>query len=163
MRSWRELGATERGSLHAAGRRLDARAQTVQIERIESDQVVADALQRREHGCIAVAFAEPDDTVAGTPGDGSMAALLLRPLGTVSMLGLMLHGAMGRLGEAAGVEHFEFERLLVRPALPLGRRGVKVAFDGEVTMMRAPLEFRVLARPLHLLVPPPDGPPEARA
>ena len=107
--------------------------------------------------------AEPDDTVAGTPGDGSMAALLLRPLGTVSMLGLMLHGAMGRLGEAAGVEHFEFERLLVRPALPLGRRGVKVAFDGEVTMMRAPLEFRVLARPLHLLVPPPDGLPEARA
>jgi hypothetical protein len=52
--------------------------------------------------------AEPEDTLVGTPGDGSLAALMLRPIGTLSMLGLMLHGAMGRLGEAAGVESFEF-------------------------------------------------------
>ena len=97
--------------------------------------------------------AEPEDTLAGTPGDGSMAALVLRPIGTLSMLGLMLHGAMGRLGEAAGVERFEFEHLVVKPTLPQGRRGVKVAFDGEVTMMRAPLDFRVLAKPLYLLGP----------
>jgi hypothetical protein len=45
--------------------------------------------------------AEPEDTLAGTPGDGSMSALILRPVGTLSMTGLMLHGAMGRLGEAA--------------------------------------------------------------
>ena len=97
--------------------------------------------------------AEPEDTLAGTPGDGSMAALVLRPIGTLSMLGLMLHGAMGRLGEAAGVERFEFEHLVVRPTLPQGRHGVKVAFDGEVTTMRAPLDFRVLAKPLYLLKP----------
>ncbi|WP_310389944.1 diacylglycerol/lipid kinase family protein [Roseateles sp.] len=97
--------------------------------------------------------AEPEDTLAGTPGDGSMAALVLRPIGTLAMLGLMLHGAMGRLGEAAGVERFEFEHLVVKPTLPQGRRGVKVAFDGEVTMMRAPLDFRVLAKPLYLLRP----------
>jgi len=97
--------------------------------------------------------AEPDDTLAGTPGDGSMAALVLRPIGTLSMIGLMLHGAMGRLGEAAGVERFEFEHLVVRPTLPQGRSGVKVAFDGEVTMMHAPLDFRVLAKPLYLLKP----------
>jgi hypothetical protein len=30
---------------------------------------------------------------------------------------------------------------------------VKVAFDGEVTMMRAPLDFHVLAKPLYLLKP----------
>ncbi len=101
--------------------------------------------------------AEPDDTLAGTPGDGSMAALVLRPIGTLSMIGLMLHGAMGRLGEAAGVERFEFEHLVVRPTLPQARRGVKVAFDGEVTMMRAPLDFRVLDRPLYLLMPPRGG------
>ncbi len=104
-------------------------------------------LQLRQFG------AEPEDTLAGTPGDGSMAALVLRPIGTLSMIGLMLHGAMGRLGEAAGVERFEFEHLVVRPTLPQGRRGVKVAFDGEVTMMRAPLDFRVLAKPLYLLGP----------
>ena len=97
--------------------------------------------------------AEPEDSVSGTPGDGSMAALVLRPIGTLSILGLMLRGAMGRLGEAAGVEHFEFDHLVVRPTLPQGRRGVKVAFDGEVTMMRAPLDFRVLAKPLYLLKP----------
>lgn len=97
--------------------------------------------------------AEPEDTVAGEPGDGSMAALVLRPIGTLSMLGLLLHGAMGRLGEAAGVEHFEFNHMVVRPTFPRSRRGVKVAFDGEVTRMRAPLDFRVLPQPLYLLGP----------
>jgi hypothetical protein len=40
--------------------------------------------------------AEPEDTLAGVPGDGTMAALVLRLIGTLSMIGLMLHGAMGR-------------------------------------------------------------------
>lgn len=97
--------------------------------------------------------AEPEDTTSGTPGDGSMAALMLRPIGTPAMIGLMLHGAMGRLGEAAGVERFEFQHMVVKPTLPQGRRGVKVAFDGEVTSLRAPLEFRVLETPLYLLAP----------
>ena len=101
--------------------------------------------------------AEPEDTLAGTPGDGSMAAVMLRPVGMLSMIGLMLHGALGSLGEAQSVERFEFQHLLVRPTLPLGRHGVKVAFDGEVTMMRAPLDIRVLAQPLYLLMPQPAG------
>jgi hypothetical protein len=82
---------------------------------------------------------------------------VLRPIGTLSMIGLVLHGAMGRLAEAAGVERFEFEHLVVRPTLPQGRRGVKVAFDGEVTMMRAPLDFHVLEKPLYLLMPQRDA------
>lgn len=97
--------------------------------------------------------AEPEDTLPGTPGDGSMAALMLRPVGTLAMIRLMLHGALGRLDEVADVERVEFQRMVVTPALPHGRRGVKVAFDGEVTRLRAPLDFRVLARPLYLLVP----------
>lgn len=100
--------------------------------------------------------AEPEDTVAGTPGDGSIAALVLRPIGTRSMVGLMLHGAMGRLREAAGVERFEFQHLIVRPTLAPGRQGVKVAFDGEVTVMRPPLDIRVHARPLFLIKPRPS-------
>ena len=32
---------------------------------------------------------------------------------------------------------------------------MNVAFDGEVTRMRAPLDFRVLAKPLYLLKPQP--------
>jgi diacylglycerol kinase family enzyme len=76
---------------------------------------------------------------------------MLRPIGTLSMLRLMLRGAMGTLGEAQSVEHFEFDHMVVKPRLPQGRRGVKVAFDGEVTTMRAPFDFRVLAKPLYLL------------
>lgn len=95
--------------------------------------------------------AEPEDTLAGTPGEGSIAALMLRPIGTLSMIGLILHGAMGRLGDAAGVEGFEFQHMVVKPSLAPGRRGVVVAFDGEVARMRSPIDIRVLAKPLHLL------------
>jgi diacylglycerol kinase family enzyme len=101
--------------------------------------------------------AEPEDTIAGTPGHGSIAALMLRPIGTLSMIGLMLRGAMGTLGEAQSVDRFEFDHMVVRPNLPQGRSGVKVAFDGEVTTMRAPLDFRVLEQPLYLLMPRRDG------
>jgi diacylglycerol kinase family enzyme len=101
--------------------------------------------------------AEPEDTLAGTPGDGSMAALMLRPIGALSMIGLMLHGAMGRLGEAAGVEGFEFQHMVVRPTLAPGRREVVVAFDGEVARMRSPIDIRVLGKPLYLLMPQPDA------
>ncbi|MBL8328686.1 MAG: diacylglycerol kinase [Rubrivivax sp.] len=95
--------------------------------------------------------AEPEDTVAGTPGAGSMAAVMLRPIGTWSMIGLLMHGAMGRLGEAAGVEGIEFQHMVVRPRLPVGRHEVTVAYDGEVATMRSPIDIRVLARPLFLL------------
>ncbi len=44
--------------------------------------------------------AEPADTVAGTPGDGSLAALMLRPIGTLSMLGLMLARSDGPAGRS---------------------------------------------------------------
>jgi hypothetical protein len=55
------------------------------------------------------------------------------------------------------VECFDFSHMVVRPTLAPGRRGVKVAFDGEVTRMRAPLDFRVLAQPLYLLLAPPQN------
>ena len=80
----------------------------------------------------------------------------LRAAMPVQAVILLLHGAMGTLGEAQSVERFEFHRMVVRPTLAPGRRWVKVAFDGEVTKMRAPLDFRVLAKPLYLLMPPAD-------
>jgi diacylglycerol kinase family enzyme len=105
--------------------------------------------------------AEPQDTVAGTPGDGSMAALMLRPIGTLSMLGLLMHGAMGRLGEAAGVEGFEFQHMVVRPTLAPGHAEITVAFDGEVARLRTPIDLRVLPEPLYLLQAPAEAPPAA--
>jgi diacylglycerol kinase family enzyme len=88
-----------------------------------------------------------------SPAGAHVTAVMLRPIGTLSMLRLMLHGAMGTLGEARGVERFDFDHMVVKPTLTPGRRGVKVAFDGEVTRLRAPLHFRVLEKPLYLMKP----------
>jgi len=90
--------------------------------------------------------------------EGCMAAVMLRPIGALSMLWLCVRGAMGSLGEADTVESFEFQRMIVRPRTALGRRSVKVAFDGEVGWMQPPLEFRVSPRPLLLLKPTADVP-----
>ena len=85
--------------------------------------------------------------------EGCLAAVMLRPIGTVSMFWLVLRGTMGTLGEANTVESFKFHRMLVKPRLAWGRHTVKVALDGEVSWMRAPLEFRVSPKPLYLLKP----------
>jgi diacylglycerol kinase family enzyme len=111
---------------------------------------------------LAQLGAEPIDTLAGSPGHGSMAAVMLRPIGTLAMIRLMLHGAMGRLGEAAGVESFEFHHMVVRPRLAPGRKEVVVAFDGEVARMRTPIDIRVLDRPLYLLQAPDTAADTAR-
>lgn len=85
--------------------------------------------------------------------DERITAVMLKPIGTLAMLRLMLHGAMGNLGDAESVERFDFRHLVVRPGFTGRRRGVKVAFDGEVTRMQAPLDFRVLEQPLYLMKP----------
>jgi diacylglycerol kinase family enzyme len=84
---------------------------------------------------------------------GCLAAVMLRPIGVLTMLWLLLCGSFGKLGEADTVESFQFHRMVVRPRLGWGRLRVKVAFDGEVTWMRAPLEFKVSATPLYLIKP----------
>ena len=97
-----------------------------------------------------------DAQALSEPDDGQITAVLLRPIGTLAMLRLMLHGAMGTLGESTSVEGFKFRQMVVRPTLATGYGKVKIAFDGEVATMRAPLSFRVLAQPLYLLKPRPD-------
>jgi diacylglycerol kinase family enzyme len=101
-----------------------------------------------------------DQNARSRPGAASgsaegthLTAVMLRPIGTWALLGLLWHGAMGTLGESQSVEHFEFDHMVVRPSRLYRARRVKVAFDGEVTWMRPPLDFRVLARPLWLLKP----------
>lgn len=83
---------------------------------------------------------------------GQLAAIALRPMSRMAMFGLLLRGAVGRLGEAENVETFPFQRMTVSLRLPRGRR-VKVAMDGEVTQLRLPLEFRVAPQRLRLLIP----------
>jgi diacylglycerol kinase family enzyme len=92
-------------------------------------------------------------TEAAALDEGCLAAVTLRPSGALPMLWLLFRGASGTLGEARAVESFKFHRMVAIPRLALGRRAVKVAYDGEVSRMRVPLEFRVAARPLYLLKP----------
>ncbi|WP_280152307.1 diacylglycerol kinase family protein [Piscinibacter sp. XHJ-5] len=87
------------------------------------------------------------------PETGRVAAVMLKPVGTFSLLGLLMRGALGRLGDAERVETFQFQRMTVTPWLPYGTRRVKVAADGEIMWLRSPLEFRVSPRPLYLLKP----------
>lgn len=85
--------------------------------------------------------------------EGRIAVVVLKPMGMIATVGLLLRGALGTLGDADQVETFDFQRLVVRPWLPYGRRGIKVAYDGEVAWMRGPLEFQVAEQPLYLLKP----------
>lgn len=94
---------------------------------------------------------DPDAQADGAAADGHITAVILKPIGTLAMVGLLVRGAMGKLGDAGGVEHFVCQKLVVEPTLTLGRRRVKVAFDGEVEWMRSPLAIRVLPKPLRLL------------
>jgi diacylglycerol kinase family enzyme len=94
------------------------------------------------------------DAPAEGGADGYITAVILKPIGTFSMLGLVLRGALGQLGDAGGVEHFVCHKLVVEPMHTLGRRRVKVAFDGEVEWMASPLTIRVLPKPLWLLKVP---------
>jgi diacylglycerol kinase family enzyme len=82
---------------------------------------------------------------------GHVTAVILKPIGTLAMVWLMLRGALGQLGEASGIERFVCQSLVIKPSRWMGRRKVKVAFDGEVGWMRSPLTVRVLPEPLWLL------------
>ncbi|WP_293775615.1 diacylglycerol kinase family protein [uncultured Oxalicibacterium sp.] len=92
--------------------------------------------------------------------EGQLAAIAVKPVGTLSLLWLMLCGAFGRLGEAENVINFSFSRLTVKPSKLYRTQRVKVAMDGEISWMNTPLNFRVSPDPLYLLKPQattPDG------
>jgi diacylglycerol kinase family enzyme len=91
--------------------------------------------------------------LAARVGEGRLAGLIAKPIGSWTMLWLMLRGAFGRLGDAQQVHDFVFRTLTVRM---LRRRRVKVAADGEVGVMTPPLRFSVADRPLLLMVPRPE-------
>lgn len=84
---------------------------------------------------------------------GQLAAIMVRPVGTLAMFGLLLRGALGQLGEAEHVHSFAFRRLTVQPRMARTRRRIKVAIDGEVTSLNTPLVFQVAPQPLLLIVP----------
>ena len=89
----------------------------------------------------------------GALEEGRLVAIAPRPVGRLRMLGLLVRGALGRLGEAEDVDAFAFRRMTVRSPLLSARRRVKVATDGEVCRMALPLRFEAVEGQLALLVP----------
>lgn len=81
---------------------------------------------------------------------GELAAVALRPIGRLTMLGLMLRGAMGTLGDAEQIVSFSFRQLTV--SSKSGKRRIKVAVDGEILWLDYPLTFATTRHPLRLLV-----------
>jgi diacylglycerol kinase family enzyme len=80
-----------------------------------------------------------------------MVAMAARSQGTLSLYGLLIRGLLSRLGDAENIISFGFDTMTVRPRR--GRTRLKVAMDGEICWMKAPLEFRVAPDKLPLLVP----------
>lgn len=86
--------------------------------------------------------------------EGQLVAVTVKPVGTASLLWLLLCGAFGRLGEAEQVDSFSFHRLTVSSPYLHRVRALKVALDGEIFWMKPPLTFRVSPQPLYLLKAP---------
>ena len=93
-----------------------------------------------------------DEQHAESVAQGQLAAVAVRPIGTLALFGLLLRGLLGRLGDADNIRSFSFKRLTVAPR---GMRRIKVATDGEIVWMQTPLVFEVASEPLLLLVPTP--------
>lgn len=91
---------------------------------------------------------------------GELAALALKPASRMTMLWLMLRGALGKLADAEEVQRSAFRRMTVEPRLRYGSHRIKVAVDGEILWLRPPLRFAVASRPLYLVAAEPTGPLE---
>ena len=86
--------------------------------------------------------------------DGKLVAIAPRSVGRIGMIALMVRGALGRLGEASNLVAFGFRSLAVKQVTLYGKRKrIKVATDGEVTLIDTPLIFKVLEGRLLLLKP----------
>lgn len=84
--------------------------------------------------------------------EGQLVALAPKPMGKLGLLGLLIRGAFGRLGDGDDLIAFPFKSMTVRTPSFYGRKRLKVATDGEVDKMATPLQFRVLEGRLKLLV-----------
>ncbi|MFZ2236486.1 MAG: diacylglycerol kinase family protein [Dokdonella sp.] len=90
---------------------------------------------------------------APTIDTGHLVAITLKHVGKLQMIGLILRGALGKLGEAERVQTFGFRRMTVKTR---GRnRRFKIALDGEISRIDAPLVFEAMPDALQLLVPQP--------
>jgi diacylglycerol kinase family enzyme len=84
--------------------------------------------------------------------DGKLWIYVMKPRGRLGLLRILLSLIFGRFEGRKNFEIFSTEELWVETK---GKR-IGVALDGEVTVMDAPLRYRILPRSLKVLVPFPQ-------
>jgi diacylglycerol kinase family enzyme len=82
--------------------------------------------------------------------DGGLLWLYLVRAGRFGLLRLVLHAILGRLDQSQDFEELGVREVKVRT----WKRHTRLAVDGEVVLMRSPLECRVRPRALRVLAPP---------
>ena len=87
--------------------------------------------------------------------EGKLWIYVMRQQGRWGLMRMLLSFVSGRFRGEGNFDIFSAEDVWVEPK---GKR-IGVALDGEVTVMDAPLHYRVLPRSLKVLVPPPEASP----
>jgi YegS/Rv2252/BmrU family lipid kinase len=86
--------------------------------------------------------------------DGGRLSIFVAPeCGRFEILALPLRALVHRLGEITPLARFTAQALSVE----VGRHHVSVAFDGEIAVMKTPLEFKIRPQALRVLVPSAPG------
>ena len=92
--------------------------------------------------------------VPDVPADGvdELAAVLLHPVGRVTLLAMILRGIRGEVHATPELESYLFETMDID--VPRRRAGrITVALDGEIVRETLPLRLSVEPRPLRLICP----------
>jgi len=95
---------------------------------------------------------------AASVNRGLLAALYLKPVPSIALLGLALRGSLGLMGEDPNLTSFACRELTV--TLPSRHRRasrIKVATDGETARLQLPLRFGVARSRLPLICPSAEG------
>jgi len=90
---------------------------------------------------------------AGQIGRDRLVGMAMNPLTVGDRLKLMWKVARARLADVETLQRFALQSLTVRPRSGKPNRRFKIAVDGEILWMTAPIAFRVAPRPLRLLLP----------
>jgi diacylglycerol kinase family enzyme len=82
-----------------------------------------------------------------------LAAVIVKPVGSMKLVFLAVRGLLGQLGAAESARDFSFRTMAVQPLGGAARRPMRVAVDGEIFWSQPPLHFSVAPQTLMLMVP----------
>ena len=88
---------------------------------------------------------------------GSLYLYIARSRSRLGLIGIALKGLVRDIKRTESVEDFRFPEFKVEVRK---KHAIPVAFDGEVSVMRSPLQYRTRPRALPVILPPPSPTPD---